>query len=101
MKFLKKVGLQYVTAMKLLWPKNTNKNCLKGMRCPECGQFDMLKIDTKGVQMGDSIPSTFRPTYTDDGFDDPLCDGNTRFVKGGESECPECGHEGPTRSFHE
>jgi Zn ribbon nucleic-acid-binding protein len=63
-----------------------NTNCLRGMKCPECGQEDSLKIQATCIF-----------TVTDDGTEDEGYGHdwkNTSYC-----ECPDCGHHGTVADF--
>jgi len=63
-----------------------NTNCLAGMRCPQCGNEDMLKIHVSGfVDM------------TDDGCDGFA--GDIDFDGRSHCQCPQCGHADTVKGF--
>jgi hypothetical protein len=63
----------------------TNENCLRGIRCPNCGQQDRLKIT-----------ALITCLVTDDGSD-PV--GDHEWDDCSSTHCPECGFDGKLRAF--
>jgi Zn ribbon nucleic-acid-binding protein len=63
-----------------------NTNCLKGMKCPKCGQEDSLEIEATCIF-----------TVTDDGTED---EGHGHdWEETNYCECPDCGHHGSVADF--
>ena len=63
-----------------------NTNCLRGMKCPKCGQEDSLEIEATCIF-----------TVTDDGTEDGgywVDWEDTNYC-----ECPDCGHSGAVADF--
>lgn len=56
-------------------------------------------IDTIGVLMGITGAVRFRARYTDDGFDNPLTEGDTEIPNDAQAECPECKFSGAFNQF--
>lgn len=78
-----------------------NTNCLRGIRCPHCGYEDAFVIEIIGVLDGQKEPSKFRAEVTDDGFDNPVCEGDTEFVENGNTTCSHCSYTGKLEEFYE
>jgi DNA-directed RNA polymerase subunit RPC12/RpoP len=64
-----------------------NENCLKGIRCPECGQEDKFKI--VGVAVF---------TVTDEGTDEFY---DVEWDDDSTIRCTQCNHVGALREFSE
>lgn len=64
----------------------TNTNCLAGMKCPECGNEESLRIETK-----------ITVDVTDDGAE-PI-DGDYEWDEDSPAHCPECGESGVVADF--
>ena len=64
----------------------TNKNCLEGIRCPQCGHEDAFRIEAQ-----------ITVYVTDDGTEDE----GGHYAWDGESpcRCAECGHAGKIADF--
>jgi Zn ribbon nucleic-acid-binding protein len=64
----------------------TNKNCLEGIRCPQCGHEDAFRIEAQ-----------ITVYVTDDGTEDE----GGHYAWDGESpcRCAECGHAGKLEDF--
>jgi rubredoxin len=62
-----------------------NTNCLKGLRCPICGNDKHLYIQSDAVMY-----------VTDDGAE---CRGDTEWNDDSHAECPDCERSGPLRQF--
>jgi hypothetical protein len=94
----------YLTDMKrAILPKhNPNKNCLKDMSCPFCGYFESLVIHgVTGRVNGESKVSSFTVVMKDDGFDEPLTEGDTEWDNANSADCPECAYAGTVLNFRE
>ena len=63
----------------------TNTNCLKNIKCPDCGNEDRLRIAAMAVFM-----------VTDDGTDDY---GDVEWGDDSYAECPECHRHGTLKDF--
>lgn len=63
----------------------SNTNCLQGLRCPECGQGEHLKI-----------AAMVTCHVTDEGSE-AIGDHDWGFDS--HTECPDCGFEGKLRAF--
>lgn len=64
-----------------------NENCLKGIRCPECGQEDVFKILGTAVFV-----------VTDEGTDEFY---EAEWDDTSTTRCPECNFVGAMRAFQE
>ena len=64
----------------------SNINCLKGVRCPSCGQEDRFIILAR-VAVG----------VTDDGTED--IGGDYEWDQDAPTTCRECGRHGPLKTF--
>ncbi len=62
-----------------------NHNCLKGIRCPNCGQEDRF-----------FITALITCEVTDDGSE-PV--GNHYWDAGAYTQCPECEYQGTLKDF--
>lgn len=63
-----------------------NHNCLKGVRCPECGSEDSFRVDARvTVQV------------TDDGIED--CGGDYEWSPDAFTQCDACDFGGPMSAF--
>jgi hypothetical protein len=93
---------------------NPNDNCLKGMRCPSCGEFGAFSIETEGVDpestfalsqgqiqaqlaSGELAITRYMTTWFDDGSQETA--GDTDFVADGACQCVHCQHEGVLAQF--
>lgn len=74
--------------MKSYHMTNPNKNCLKGMRCPECGSYGPFLIEAKVTIL-----------IYDDGTEDDGTD--TEWEDDSYCHCPECNHAGDVKEFTE
>jgi hypothetical protein len=63
----------------------TNKNCLVGIACPNCGNDSMLYIESKTLA-----------AVTDDGAE---TFGDIEWDSDSYTECPECDHRGTLSQF--
>jgi hypothetical protein len=63
----------------------TNTNCLKGIRCPKCGQEEHFRI-----------AAIIQCLVTDDGSD-PV--GDHEWDEDSPASCPECGFNGEWKKF--
>lgn len=66
-----------------------NENCLAGMRCPNCGSADTLKIEVTQTKM---------VVFHDDGSDDNS-GGDMEWDNKSACECGKCGHSGTVADF--
>jgi Zn ribbon nucleic-acid-binding protein len=65
---------------------SSNTNCLRGMKCPKCGQEDSLKIE-----------ATCLFIVTDDGLEDEGY--GHEWDDTNYCECPNCAHHGSVADF--
>lgn len=79
--------------------KNPNTNCLSGMACPKCGNFESLEIETLGVIDGTKRVSRFWTLVTDEGTENPVTVGETECPEDGKIACPACDFEGTDKDF--
>ena len=63
-----------------------NSNCLEGLRCPECGSEEPLKIEVKVMA-----------TVYDSGVDETS--GDTEWNETSYCECGECTYHGIVKNF--
>ena len=66
---------------------STNTNCLRGIRCPKCGQDDVFRIQGTAVF-----------TVVDDGTDEFE---NVEWDEDAPTTCPKCGYDGLMEEFQE
>ena len=66
----------------------TNENCLKGIKCPKCGNEDRL-----------FIVATILADVTDDGADIAK-HSSVEWDCNSHARCPDCGESGPLSNFH-
>ena len=64
---------------------NGNENCLEGLRCPACGEYDMLLIEVRTVI-----------EITDEGTGDF---GDTEWDENSYCECSQCTYHGKVADF--
>jgi hypothetical protein len=63
----------------------TNKNCLEGIRCPECGHEDAFRIEAQ-----------ITVHVTDEGTEEG---GDTEWTDASYCECAGCKHAGTIKDF--
>lgn len=70
--------------------ENPNENCLAGMECPECGNFDVFDIMVKQERY---------VKVTDDGTDSFAFEGDIEWDGHSACRCVACGHEATVAEF--
>jgi DNA-directed RNA polymerase subunit RPC12/RpoP len=66
----------------------TNENCLRGIRCPNCGNQDRFLI-----------VAAILAEVTDDGADIAK-HSDVEWDDDSHTRCPECNQDGPLATFH-